>query len=82
MITYQPFPIYVISLARRGDRRAHMTRLLQSLGLSAEFIDAVDGIALSNAQLARYDRQRALQVYGAEMNRAEIGCCLSHLKVY
>lgn len=59
-----------------------MTLLLQTLGLKAEFIDAVDGIALGEAELARYDRQRALQIYGAEMNRAEIGCCLSHLKVY
>lgn len=82
MTAYRPLPIYVISLARRGDRRAHMTRVLNRLGLRAEFVDAVDGVALSKADLARYDRNRALRVYGAEMNRAEIACCLSHLKVY
>jgi glycosyl transferase family 25 len=59
-----------------------MEALLASRGLSAEFIEAVDGLQLTEAELARYDRNRALSVYGAEMNRAEIGCCLSHLKVY
>lgn len=75
-------PIFVISLKRRVDRLQHMQALLAARGLQAEFVDAVDGAALTPEQSARYDRRRALRVYGAEMNAAEIGCHLSHLEVY
>jgi glycosyl transferase family 25 len=75
-------PVFVISLARRADRRAHMEALLAERGVEAEFVDAVDGISLTDAQRRRYDRRRALSIYGAEMSAAEIGCHLSHLKVY
>ncbi|MFV4649050.1 glycosyltransferase family 25 protein, partial [Mycobacterium tuberculosis] len=71
-----------ISLKRRTDRLEHMQALLARRGLKAEFVEAVDGTALTADQRARYDRDKALSVYGAEMNAAEIGCCLSHLKVY
>jgi glycosyl transferase family 25 len=74
--------VFVISLARRADRRAHMEALLAERGLEAEFVDAVDGIALTDEQRSRYDRRRALAIYGAEMSAAEIGCHLSHLKVF
>lgn len=80
--SYQGFPVYVISLTRRRDRRTHMEQLLAERGLSGEFIDAVDGLSLTSAELSRYDRSKALAVYGAEMSPGEIGCCLSHLKVY
>ncbi len=75
-------PIFVISLKRRTDRLQHMQALLGARGLDAEFVEAVDGTVLTLEQRARYDRRRALAVYGAEMNPAEIGCHLSHLKVY
>ena len=74
--------IFVLSLQRRQDRRRHMQNLLASLGLEAEFIDAVDGNALTPAQASLYDRDRALAVYGTDMNPAEIGCHLSHLAAY
>ena len=74
--------IFVISLKRRTDRLRHMEVLLAERGLSAEFIEAVDGLELTDAQRALYDRRKALSVYGAEMNAAEIGCYLSHQKIY
>jgi glycosyl transferase family 25 len=74
--------IFVISLKRRTDRRRHMETVLAERGLSAEFIEAVDGLTLTDEQRARYDRRKALSVYGAEMNAAEIGCHLSHQKIY
>jgi len=74
--------IFVISLRRATERRRHMERLLSSLGLNAEFVDAVDGSSLTPEQQATYDRDRALRVYGAEMTPAEIGCHLSHLSIY
>ncbi len=80
--TSHRLPIFVISLKRRTDRLRHMRALLAARGLEAEFVEAVDGMALTAEQRALYDRQRALNVYGADMNPAEIGCHLSHLKVY
>ncbi len=74
--------IFVISLKRRADRSAHMRVLLAARGLTAELVEAVDGRALTDEQKARYHRERALAVYGAEMNAAEIGCHLSHMSVY
>lgn len=75
-------PIFVISLKRRTDRLRHMQALLAAHGLEAEFIEAVDGAALTAEQRRLYDRRRALSVYGAEMSDAELGCHLSHLKAH
>lgn len=75
-------PCFVISLPRDEERRAHMQAQLSTLALSAEFIPAVDGRTLGGAELAAYDRQRALQVYGVEMMPTEIGCFLSHYRLY
>ncbi len=74
--------IFVISLKRRTDRLQHMQAVLASRGLKAQFIEAVDGLALTHEEKALYHRSRALSVYGAEMNAAEIGCHLSHQKAY
>lgn len=80
--TVANLPIFVISLKRRIDRLQHMQAVLASRGLKGEFIEAVDGQALTAEENALYDRSRALSVYGAEMNAAEIGCHLSHQKAY
>ena len=77
-----PFQTFVISLERARDRRAHMERLLRDLGMSAEFVPAVDGRALSAQQRSRYDAARARVDYRAEMSDAEIGCYLSHYGLY
>lgn len=74
--------IFVISLERRQDRLRHMQALLDAHGLKAEFVEAVDGLALTPKQRGLYDRRKALSVYGADMSDAEIGCHLSHLKVH
>lgn len=75
-------PCFVISLARDEERRSHMQAQLSALSLSAEFVPAVDGRNLVSTELAAYDRQRALRVYGVEMMPTEIGCFLSHYRLY
>ena len=77
-----PFQTFVISLERARQRRAHMDRLLRDLGMSAEFVSAVDGRALSAQQRSRYDAAKARIDYRAEMSDAEIGCYLSHYGLY
>lgn len=75
-------PVFVINLERDHERRRHMTELLSRLGLAAEFVTAVDGRALSDADRATYDRARALRIYGVEMMDTEIACFLSHRRLY
>ena len=76
------FATFVISLRRAHARRRHMRKLMCSIGIAAEFIDAVDGRCLTNEQRRRYDAAAAKRMYGAEMNASEIGCFLSHMSVY
>ena len=60
-----------------------MSALLSSLGLTAEFVTAVDGRALSaELSAAATTRPRREQVYGTDMTDAEIACYLSHCRVY
>ncbi len=75
-------PVFVINMARDVERRRYMTGVLDRLGLRAEFVTAVDGRQLSEAERALYDRRRALRTYGVEMMPSEIGCYLSHHRLY
>ncbi len=50
-----PLKVFVISLDRAVDRRAHMEGLLSELGLEAEFVSAVDGRALTDVDRGQYD---------------------------
>ena len=78
----QSLPIFVINMARDLERRRYMAERLEQLGLRAEFITAVDGRALTAADRAVYDGRRAMRTYGAEMMPSEIGCYLSHHRLY
>lgn len=73
---------FVINLDRDSLRRGHMEKQLEKIGLKAEFVPAVDGRALSESDRSVYDRDKALRVYGVEMMDTEIGCYLSHYRLY
>lgn len=76
-------PIWVISLARSSERRAFMTGQLESLGLPFEIVPAVEGRGLSTAELAAvYNPELARQSLGRELAPGEIGCALSHLRLF
>ena len=77
-----PCPVFVINMARDVERRAHMEGVVERLGMAAEFVVGVDGSTLPPADRAAYDRSRALRVYGVEMKDSEIGCFLSHYRIY
>lgn len=69
--------IFIVNLKKSVERRLKMEAQLNALGLSAEFIDAVDGRLMSE------DEKRSVT---ADVNYAflpgEIGCALSHQKIY
>jgi glycosyl transferase family 25 len=81
-IQSRPLPVFVINLPDDAERRRHMTSLLAALGLRAEFVPAVDGRCISDADRADYNEGLALRIYGHAMTDAEIGCYLSHYRLY
>lgn len=74
--------VFIINLARSSDRRQHMDALLRPFNVPFEFFEAVDGRALSDADLALYDRERRLARYGVDLKPNEIACYLSHIRCW
>lgn len=76
-------PIWIVSLRRSAERRASVAACLVSLDLSFEFTDAVEGRDLSPAQiLASCNPSEAVRLLGRNLTLGEIGCSLSHLRLY
>jgi glycosyl transferase family 25 len=74
-------PIWVVSLARATDRREFVDRAFREADLPFEIVPAVDGRALSAAEVAVYSSRRAMFDYGRELTRGLFACALSHLRV-
>ncbi len=55
---------------------------LQALGMAYEIFPAVDGIQLSDDQLAKYSEVEAIKTLGRPLVKTQIGCALSHLNIY
>lgn len=70
--------IYCINLADARDRREQTTSECGKYGLEVEFIEAVNGKALADDTL----RELVFEPAREALTRGEIGCALSHLKVY
>lgn len=77
-----PPVLFVVSLAGSPRRGAMARRLAQWPG-AWSFVDAVDGRALSPQELeVAYDEARAVRTCGRPLSLPEIGCALSHRRVY
>ncbi len=78
--------LFVINLKRSRERRDRMEDRLGSLGLKHTFIEAVDGNELSDQDILEIQaKASSLQKKWPNRGpvlRGEIGCALSHLKVY
>ncbi|WP_339633469.1 glycosyltransferase family 25 protein [uncultured Sneathiella sp.] len=75
-------PVFVINRLNDDHRRADMTERLAKVGLSATFIEAVDGYQLDIDNLPEYDREKRRRYFGKDLKAGEIGCLLSHKKIY
>lgn len=73
--------IFVISLSAAADRRAFISEQLGRAGLHFEFVDAVWGKDHYEDR-AFYDREKALRIELRNLTPGEVGCALSHQKVY
>lgn len=76
-------PVFVINLPQCVDRKHNMEIQLKKLGLPYKFIEAVDGKALSSEEKNTLcDFKKIYKRYHRMLSDGEIGCVLSHKKVY
>ncbi|MBE7185851.1 MAG: glycosyltransferase family 25 protein [Methylobacterium mesophilicum] len=74
---------YVIHLARATGRRANAERLLASLPMPGEILDAVDAKEMSAAEFAEAYRPGLFKPrYPFPLRQTEIACFLSHRKAW
>ncbi len=75
--------IFVINLEKDIARRESISRQFEELGLDYEIITGVYGASLSSEERLRdYNDRKALWLRSRPLVNAEIGCALSHIKVY
>ena len=75
---------FVVNLERSTVRKQYMEQLLQPYSfLDVEFIKAVDGRLLSEEEInSQFDFNRSRKLYGKTITAGEVGCTLSHRKIY
>ncbi len=74
--------IFVINLERDQLRREQMRERLDALGLAFEFLPAVLGTAIDLDTCPHYDGARRRRYFGRDMTQGEVGCLLSHRRIY
>ena len=76
-------PIRVISLESSIERHRYVQEQLDGLSLKHSISKAVEGNVLFPYEIEKiYDGETALSRRGKHLNRGEIGCALSHVKLY
>ncbi len=75
-------PTFVISLKESQERRDWISKQLGDMGIEFEFFDAVDGRSLDAQDYQAYNRKKRLRYFGRDMKGGEIGCLLSHKRIY
>jgi len=76
-------PIFIINLKHDAEKKAHMQELCDKYSLFPEFIEAVNGKLLSDDFIESiYSKEGSLDSIGRELSKGEIGCALSHKKIY
>ena len=77
------WPSYVINLADNTERMARSAAQLEAQGIPFERIEAVNGWAMSDAEIAAvYDPVENRRRAKYPLVRPEIGCYLSHIKAW
>ena len=83
-----PYPVYVINLSRTPERRLHIQRQLDALGISYRFVDAVDKNDFKFSE-KRTEIAHQLGIDEAVVDNTatsyfydHFACSLSHVKAY
>jgi glycosyl transferase family 25 len=75
--------IFVVSLKDSIDRQKSIITQCDRLNIEPIFIDAINGKNLSQAKISQYcNQKKAKQLFNRELLLGEIGCALSHKKIY
>jgi glycosyl transferase family 25 len=75
-------PIWVLNLQEDKPRLLFMRKQLRKLNLDYEVIPAVNGAALSAEERKLYSPEMAVQCSKRELTLGEIGCMLSHIRMW
>lgn len=75
-------PAFVISLASSADRREKIAARLGQLCMEFEFVDGIDLRGADISGHPDYDSARRRLYFGCDLQPGELGCLLSHRKVY
>lgn len=75
-------PTYLINLDRSKDRLEIINAELKKLTIPYTRIPAVDGNNLKDTAPAHFEVGEATPIFKRELTIREIGCSMSHLKVY
>ena len=75
-------PVFIVSLPEATDRRARIAKIMDDLGLEFEFVDAVDGRKFDVVNHPLYNAPRRLRAFGKHLTGGDLGCILSHKKIY
>lgn len=75
-------PCYVINLRQDSERRERVRAVLARHDIAPVFFDAVDGRAMTRAQLDGHLNLPALAREYGTLTPGEVGCALSHIGVY
>lgn len=73
---------FVISLARSVERRAQIAQQLTAAGVDFEFVDALDGQTLTDADIRRLAGSAISPSQGIPISPAYIACAYSHGMVF
>jgi glycosyl transferase, family 25 len=75
-------PVWVVNLERSPARRAFMEKQLSGLGLKFSFFLASNGQKLTRKERSLYSPIHALISEGRLLAANEIGCALTHARIY
>ena len=81
----EEFKIYIVNLKKDKNRRKNIIREVEKQNLTNyEIIDAIDGNKLNQNDLniATFKNKKNLNPWNNKMSPSQIGCALSHIKVY
>jgi glycosyl transferase family 25 len=76
-----PIQVLVISLERSVERRKRVEEQLGKTRIQWNFLNAVDGYALSKMPPS-YQKTKVKRLQGYELTPGEVGCYLSHIQAW
>ncbi len=76
-------PVFIINLEKDTDRKKHMENLCNLYGIKPSFIHAVYGNELSDKEIKDIiDNEKAIRYIKRPLTNGELGCLLSHKRIY